>query len=370
MPRNKNTGNSTTPKPYASRGSNTSKGGVLSKESASYIEKMVGRETKRKKKKEQKKTEDGIVKRLAKNGLIDKDKVGSLLKKKSSTKKKKKKKGSSSSSSYSDSSSGSDSDSDSSSESSSSSSDYKKKKSTKKKKKKSSDDKPSGTAKSKSQKKSKVQKLAIGLEAAQKGMIEMATELRELRGLPAAIQKTFDAQISNAKGTDPAPEPLLTMSQWKELQETNKKERSLPPTPIKPGLFTEVCEKMRIVTPLQLLQDSPHQASTTTSVSTDRAGVLAAVEQSLTNADNATKLSLSSGFTVPVEAERVLKHAALTCATKYFEDDPKESIAHLTALLQKFGINTSAKKSNTMLAEMLRACVTRGINVSSEELGI
>jgi hypothetical protein len=201
-------------------------------------------------------------------------------------------------------------------------------------------------------------------------MIEMATELRELRGLPAAIQKTFDEQISNAKGTDPAPEPLLTMSQWKELQETNKKERSLPPTPIKPGLFTEACEKMRVVTPLQLLQDSPHQASTTTSVSTDRAGVLAAVEQSLTNADNATKLSLSSGFTVPVEAERVLKHAALTCATKYFEDDPKESIAHLTALLQKFGINTSAKKSNTMLAEMLRACVTRGINASSEELGI
>ena len=187
MPRNKNTGNSTTPKPYASRGSNTSKGGVLSKESASYIEKMVGRETKRKKKKEQKKTEDGIVKRLAKNGLIDKDKVGSLLKKKSSTKKKKKKKGSSSSSSYSDSSSGSDSDSDSSSESSSSSSDHKKKKSTKKKKK-SSDDKPSASAKSKSQKKSKVQKLASGLEAAQKGMIEMTTELRELRGLPTAIQ--------------------------------------------------------------------------------------------------------------------------------------------------------------------------------------
>ena len=93
MPRNKNQGNSTTPKPYASRGTNVSKGGVLSKESASYIEKMVGRETKRKKKKEQKKTEDGIVKRLAKNGLIDKDKVGSLIKKNSSKKKKKKKKG-------------------------------------------------------------------------------------------------------------------------------------------------------------------------------------------------------------------------------------------------------------------------------------
>ena len=97
---------------------------------------------------------------------------------------------------------------------------------------------------------------------------------------------------------------------------------------------------------------------------------MAAIETSLTSADKATKLSLSSGFTVPVEAERVLKQAALTCATKYFEDDPKEGIAQLTALLQKFGINTKAKKSNTMLAEMLRACVTRGINISSEEPGI
>ena len=56
---------------------------------------------------------------------------------------------------------------------------------------------------------------------------------------------------------------------------------------------------------------------------------------------------------MPVAAERVLKQGALTCPTKYFEDDPKESVAQLTALLQKFGINTSAKKSNTMLAEML-----------------
>ena len=54
----------------------------MSKESASYIEKMVGRKTKRKKKKERKKTEDGIVKRLAKSGRIDKDKVGDIIKKK------------------------------------------------------------------------------------------------------------------------------------------------------------------------------------------------------------------------------------------------------------------------------------------------
>ena len=100
MIKNKNTGNSTTPKPYASQGSNIAKGGVLSKKSTAYIENMVGKQTKRKKKKEQKKTENDIVKRLAKNGLIDKDKASGIVKKKSSKKKKKKKKGSSSFSSY------------------------------------------------------------------------------------------------------------------------------------------------------------------------------------------------------------------------------------------------------------------------------
>ena len=97
--------------------------------------------------------------------------------------------------------------------------------------------------------------------------------------------------------------------------------------------------------------------------------MLAAIEASLTSADKATQLSLSSGFTVPVEAERVLRQAALTFTAKYFEDDLKEGLALLTAaaMLQKFCINTNATKSNTILAEMLRACVTRGINISSEE---
>ena len=113
---------------------------------------------------------------------------------------------------------------------------------------------------------------------------------------------------------------------------------------------------MRIVTPRQLLQDPPQQASTTTSVSGDRTGVLAAIDTSLTSADKDTKLSLSSGFDVPVEAERVLKQAALTCATRYFQDDSKEGLTLLTAMLQKFSISTKAKKSITMLAEMPRAC--------------
>ena len=54
-------GNSTTPK--------------MTEDTVSFIEKLAQTDSKRKKKKEAKKTEDGIVRRLAKNGLIDKDKV-------------------------------------------------------------------------------------------------------------------------------------------------------------------------------------------------------------------------------------------------------------------------------------------------------
>ena len=95
-------------------------------------------------------------------------------------------------------------------------------------------------------------------------------------------------------------EPLLTLSQWKELQETNTRNDLCHRSQL--NLFTAACEKVRIVTPHQLLQDSPQQASTTTSVSSDCAGVLAATETSLTSADKATKLPLPSGFTVPIEA--------------------------------------------------------------------
>ena len=109
----------------------------------------------------------------------------------------------------------------------------------------------------------------------------MAAELRELRGIPAAIQKTFDNQRSKAKGSEPAPESLLALSQWKALQETNKKERSLPATPVKkPGKFTAASEKVRL-TPRQILAPSPKRASTATSVSSGRAGVLAAIDSKI-----------------------------------------------------------------------------------------
>ena len=46
----------------------------------------------------------------------------------------------------------------------------------------------------------------------------------------------------------------------------------------------------------------------------------------------------------------------------------------LAATMAEFSISVNissrSKKANTMISEMLRACVTRGVNVSRDELGI
>ena len=85
-------------------------------------------------------------------------------------------------------------------------------------------------AKSTVRKENKIQKLTRSMEEAQKGMVDMATELCELRGLPEAIRKQFEEQQAKGDGKyKEKPEPLMTMSQWKELLETNQKASSLYP---------------------------------------------------------------------------------------------------------------------------------------------
>ena len=146
-------------------------------------------------------------------------------------------------------------------------------------------------------------------------MLDMVTELRELRGLPEAIQKQFHEQQKKTIGKeDDVPEPLLTMSQWKALLESNKKASSLPPTHVKAGLFTTACEKFR-ATPRQILQSaSPATAAsmnTALSVLTTRDEVLImkALKLNQNVAEDLNKLSLSSKYTVPVDTVRVLKQA-------------------------------------------------------------
>ena len=118
----------------------------------------------------------------------------------------------------------------------------------KKKSKKDGDDKSTikALAKSNARKENKIQKLSQSAEEAQKGMLGMANELRKLRGLPEVIQKQFEEQQKTTTGNDNnVPEPLMTMSQWKALLESNKKASSLSPAPVKAGLFTTACKKIK-----------------------------------------------------------------------------------------------------------------------------
>ena len=93
--------------------------------------------------------------------------------------------------------------------------------------------------------------------------------------------------------------------------------------------------------------------------------MVTALKANLTISDNYNKLSLSSGYTVPVDAERVITQAALNCAEKHFDDEEKQGLPILTstAMMAEFSISSRAKKTNTIAAELLRACVTRGVNV-------
>ena len=98
---------------------------------------------------------------------------------------------------------------------------------------------------------------------------------------------------------------------------------------------------------------------------------VAALKTNLTISDNYNKPSLSSGHTVPVETEfeRAITQAALNCAEKYFDDKEKQGLPIPTAMIAAFSTSPSsrAKKASAVVAEMPRACVTRGANVPREE---
>ena len=75
------------------------------------------------------------------------------------------------------------------------------------------------------------------------------------------------------------------------------------------------------------------------------------------------------------DTERVLKQAALNCAEKHFDDEEKQGLPMLAARMAEISISSRAKKTNTMISEMLTIAKglcdpARGVNVSRGELGI
>ena len=63
--------------------------------------------------------------------------------------------------------------------------------------------------------------------------------------------------------------------------------------------------------------------------------MVAALKANLTIADNCNKSSISSGYTVPMVAEQVIKQAALNCAEKYFDDEEKRGLPIRNAMMEE-----------------------------------
>ena len=101
-------------------------------------------------------------------------------------------------------------------------------------------------------------------------------------------------------------------------------------------MHVSLCEKNK-ATPRQILQSaSPATAAsinTALSVSTTRHEVLYALQSKLKVAADFDEISWSSGYTVPVDTERVLKQAALNCAEKYVDDEKKRGPPMLAATM-------------------------------------
>ena len=105
---------------------------------------------------------------------------------------------------------------------------------------------------------------------------------------------------------------------------------------------------------MQLASPTPAASTKTTPpVLATRVEVVAALKSILTTADNYNKFSLSSGCTLPVDAERVTKQAALNCGEKYFDDEEKQGLPILIAMMNEFSITSRAKEANTIVAELL-----------------
>ena len=190
-----------------------------------------------------------------------------------------------------------------------------------KKYKKDDDDKLTAKAKSKARKENKIQKPHSICRRNSEGDARHGNRAsrvkRPTRGDPFESSSKNSRRKPCTGKDDEKEEPLMVMSQWKALLESNNKASSLPPTTVKPGLFTAACEKVK-TTPRQILQlVAPATAAsinTAPSVSTTREEALSALKSNLKVADGYTTLSLSSGYTLPPDTERVLKQAALNCA--------------------------------------------------------
>ena len=237
----------------------------------------------------------------------------------------KKKQGSTSSSCDSDSGSGSD---------TSSSSDSDKKKTKKK------------ASKQSRKKKNKLARLQSQI-AEQSAMKEAAeTEVKTLKDLVAAHFAGKNAKRTATEG-ESEEQNFITREEF-EAYTAKAKESSLPSSPAKPGIFGALLPK-----------------SESSSVSSS---IIEKLKGRLTICAESSDLSSAGPEAVTPEASKLANKAARLAAQKYFSS--QAALTALQEMVEEMGLGTNARNGNTIIVAILKAAISRGIDVPPEDIGL
>ena len=209
----------------------------------------------------------------------------------------------------------------------------------------SSDDSDSRRKKKKARKK-KQSKREKDAKSEQKRMADELTKIKDELESAKSFKEEIRAYFKKEQppGT---PEPTMTRAQWEEFE---SKKRAKPPR----YLFTADIER-------------EEKSASSASVESMQA-IVKVIRNKLTAAEEAQSLSL--GFQVSSETEKNLKDVAAEVADKYFDDGAKAGLTALLEIKTDFKIDTNAKLPRTLIATFLRACISRSVNLTEEELGL
>ena len=180
----------------------------------------------------------------------------------------------------------------------------------------------------------------------------LTTEQQKVEELELLRNKTTAALTpskNDSEGDGQSEPRKFTLAEWQSLQQEASVEVR-PVVPVKKGLFHDL-----------FAEDAASHNSVSSAPS-----IISEIDKNLTIADKRQKLSL--GVSVPAAYEKRAKTIANACALKHFGSD--EFIPQLQSLVAKYELNTSAKRCNTVLLALIRAVISRKIDIELEELGL
>lgn len=172
-------------------------------------------------------------------------------------------------------------------------------------------------------------------------------ELELLRSkTTAALTPSKDAEEGEGQKNESLK---FTLAEWQGLQQEASSEVK-PVVPIKKGLFHDL-----------FAEDAASEGSVSSASS-----IISELDKNLAIADKRQKLAL--GVSVSGPYEKRARAIANACASKHFAED--EFLPQLQSLVSKYDLSTTAKRCHTVLQALIRAVISRKIDLELEELGL